>query len=147
MNKIDIKFDKLSFIRSKSGKITGGLWVSTKNKDFPAEGWNDFVVIILSWWLQELRTLSLRESNSVFLRFMDGPYHIAVSSISDTHAKVEFIDHHSKSEMVGNFVFSISEFGDAIAAVATDVYSIAKEEKWEDNDLKLLKRAIDQWQS
>jgi hypothetical protein len=48
-------------------------------RKFPSLGWNDFVVVLASWWMVALKEIDEGPSE-VKLRFMDGPYWITVVS-------------------------------------------------------------------
>lgn len=64
------------------GVITGKIHVSNTTFSFPEAEWNDFVVVILGWWVaaaaQVLDGTKPRDS----LQFMDGPYSIEISHCS-----------------------------------------------------------------
>jgi hypothetical protein len=48
-------------------------------RQFPSPGWNDFVVVLASWWMVALKEIT-EGASEVKLRFMDGPYWISVVS-------------------------------------------------------------------
>jgi hypothetical protein len=48
---------------------------------FPDREWTDFTVIILGWWLIQLRNLTDGSQLDVALRFMDGPYEIILTRL------------------------------------------------------------------
>ena len=43
-----------------------------------SDGWSDFVVVILGWWIPALRS----NDRSCRLQFMDGPYSLRISRTS-----------------------------------------------------------------
>lgn len=52
---------------------TGQLFIQANNYYFPTNTWNDFVAVVLNWWVTN--ALSLDEAAiEVENRFMDGPY-------------------------------------------------------------------------
>lgn len=42
-------------------------------------GWNDFVVVVLGWWVAAVLRLSQNDSASERIHFMDGPYAVEIS--------------------------------------------------------------------
>ena len=61
------------------GPATAGIWLATNDSQFPMAGWNDFVVVILSWWAAAILRLLRNESGVEWVHFMDGPYAVEVS--------------------------------------------------------------------
>lgn len=45
---------------------------------FPDPNWDDFAVVILGWWAEQISTLKTKCINSAVFRFMDGPYEVRV---------------------------------------------------------------------
>lgn len=61
------------------GSITAVIYFEFEaSQRFPDVGWNDFVVVILSWWIDALDQLSHGELTTHF-RFMDGPFLVNAS--------------------------------------------------------------------
>jgi hypothetical protein len=62
-----------------NGPATGNIWLELDSYYFPANGWNDFVVVVLGWWanalLRLIRGISTRET----VHFMEGPYVVEVT--------------------------------------------------------------------
>ena len=77
---VRICFDPGTLRQSRSGSITGVVYFEfSPEQQFPGLGWNDFVVVLASWWMVALKEITERASK-VELRFMDGPYWISVIS-------------------------------------------------------------------
>jgi hypothetical protein len=75
-----ICFDPGTLHRSRSGSITGVVYFEfSHGRQFPSLGWNDFVVVLASWWMVALKEIT-EGASEVELRFMDGPYWISVIS-------------------------------------------------------------------
>jgi hypothetical protein len=62
------------------GAITGKIHVSNTKNAFPEPEWNDFVVVILGWWLDAAAQIFDGRKRDGLFQFMDGPFSIAVSS-------------------------------------------------------------------
>jgi hypothetical protein len=71
-----IIFDPTTLRQSKKGAVTGVVYFDFgSDRQFPGAGWNDFVTVILNWWLAALEGL-IQGDEEAYLRFMDGPYWI-----------------------------------------------------------------------
>ena len=73
---------------SGSGVVTGVIVVRCGEAVFPAPGWNDFPVIVLSWWTAECRKLFSGETARC--RFMDGPFEFQMRPRDDRHITIAF---------------------------------------------------------
>ena len=73
---MQIIFDPTTLHQSKRGSVTAVVYFDFGSVGrFPGPGWNDFVAVILTWWLAALEEL-IQGSEEVCFRFMDGPYWI-----------------------------------------------------------------------
>lgn len=77
--------DPSSLTQAAGGAVAGQLHVETDDLCFPDDGWWDFPLVVLGWWLTTLRTASASDFE---LRFMDGPFRINCSRRDD---RVEFV--------------------------------------------------------
>lgn len=75
-----IRFDPSTLHQGRSGSITGVVYFEfSSEQQFPSLGWNDFVVVLASWWMVALKEIT-EGTSEVELSFMDGPYWIIVVS-------------------------------------------------------------------
>lgn len=73
-----IVFDPTTLRQGRSGSISGVVYFEfSQKRQFPNQGWNDFVVVLASWWMVALKEIA-GGGSEVKLRFMDGPYWISV---------------------------------------------------------------------
>jgi hypothetical protein len=61
------------------GPAIAGIWLETESGAFPASGWSDFVVVILSWWAGALVRIIRSKGDRMRVAFMDGPYAVDVA--------------------------------------------------------------------
>ncbi len=61
------------------GPATAGIWLTLNGSHFPMIGWNDFVVVVLGWWVAAVLRLLQSDSASELVHFMDGPYAVEIS--------------------------------------------------------------------
>src|SRR4051794_37491721 len=74
-----IVIDPTTFRLSSLGPSTGELWVSVGDYAFPAERWNDFVVVILEAWASASLRLAKGSTAVERVHFMDGPYELEMT--------------------------------------------------------------------
>lgn len=86
---MEVRVQTESLALSSSGMITGEIFLEANGAFFPELRWSDFPVVILSWWLEALATVSA--GAVVECRFMDGPFLFRVSPLPDRMCRVELV--------------------------------------------------------
>jgi len=88
-----INLDPKSLRTDGRNNVTGILFFSTKDGEFPDASWNDRVTVVLSWWCETLLAFeSTSIANKALLRFMDGPFSIEVESFNTSdHLQLTFL--------------------------------------------------------
>lgn len=142
MRKFSIKIDEASLLRNKRGLVTGRIYIVAGDIVFPHQEWDDFIVVILGWWIEAIQTLHNGETESAYLRFMDGPYHIQITANDKKAINMEFIDTHDDKGLVGTSPISIEELYGAVQEAASEIAAIAKRNKWEDSDMAQLQKLV-----
>lgn len=75
-----LRFDPTTLRQGKSGSITGVVYYDFGDgRQFPASDWNDFVVVVLNWWIAALEEVATGTA-PVRFQFMDGPYWITATN-------------------------------------------------------------------
>lgn len=74
--------------KSEHNYVTGDIYFQIGANFFPAENYNDFPVIILSWWIKEIYKLCY--SNKCELLFRDDPYLIEVEKIDSDLLQMKY---------------------------------------------------------
>src|SRR5436190_394850 len=73
-NQFCINLNTDSFARNSGGLVKGWIWIDVDDIAFPSTAWDDFPVIVVSWWIEAALSL-IEETTSVGeFRFMDGPF-------------------------------------------------------------------------
>ena len=76
----------------ESSSIIGKIYFQIGDFFFPEEGWDDFAVVILSWWLH-----AFKNSETVFsMLFMDGPFEVNVVRSEGKTLELTFIHKEKK---------------------------------------------------
>jgi hypothetical protein len=77
---VRICFDPSTLRQGRSGSTTGVVYFKFgPERQFPSLDWNDFVVVLASWWMVALKEIT-EGASEIKLCFMDGPYWISVVS-------------------------------------------------------------------
>ncbi|MBO0799983.1 MAG: hypothetical protein J2P31_14275 [Blastocatellia bacterium] len=123
----------------KRRQVTGPIWLEIDSKYFPDEGWTDFPVIILGWWLVNLKSLITAQATNSECLFMDGPYKFEVIARTKEILNVAFIrdDLDGKKRLLEAEVDAkvlISE----LLSVADAVIDFCIQKKWYSDDLVTL---------
>lgn len=73
-NKFDLKINLKGIKHNPNGLSTGIIYFEYSTEYFPRKDWNDFLDVILNWWMEEL-VLNLKlKKNKFDFQFMDGSY-------------------------------------------------------------------------
>jgi hypothetical protein len=56
---------------------------------FPDQDWDDFGVVILGWWLQEVAAFAGFVRDHAIFRFMDGPFELHFRRLDDANWQVK----------------------------------------------------------
>lgn len=97
-----IVFDESTLEQGENAgrSITGMLYFDLDGFEFPMSSWNDFVVVISSWWLEALANLEHGIEDEVHLKFMDGPYWITVTREAEGLVRVRCVEDRSDAGVV-----------------------------------------------
>lgn len=71
---MEIMIDGYDVKLGSSGMITGPICFKIEDKYFPESNWNDFIVVILGWWINNFTNAIKYDLGKFEFCFMDGPY-------------------------------------------------------------------------
>lgn len=142
MNKIMIHIDEPSFERSKSDQVTGVIYFDLEDRQFPEKSWNDFVVVILNWWLSEIANLTSGKVDVVELLFMDGPFLLRVRKRTNLLCFVECVKQTDPQGTKYAYMVSTHDLSGNLLDVATRVKSVCSQHAWENREIDELDRRI-----
>ncbi|AUX33572.1 MULTISPECIES: hypothetical protein [Sorangium] len=72
MQTIALKINPKYAGRSQAGVVWAGLCLDFGDRAFPDPRWSDFVVVVLTWWLNALMILLRGNSQRQEVMFMEG---------------------------------------------------------------------------
>jgi hypothetical protein len=89
-----------TFAKSAQGLVTGEISARLGDRAFPDAQWNDFVVVIMSWWLEEMREFLTGIAATVNCRFMDGPYWFVIGHATEHTLMVSFMEERKGTKCI-----------------------------------------------
>ena len=123
--------------------ITGEIYFVTENEVFPEKGWNDFVVVILTWWHDALINLIQSEQNGTeqAFEFMDGPLSVKAIKMSENVLELQFIKERRETEEIFFTVNTrITEFKKALLKSVDELLAELRRKNWQTDDVKELEK-------
>ncbi|MFN8040374.1 MAG: hypothetical protein U0Q07_14275 [Acidimicrobiales bacterium] len=132
--------------RSAGRGITAAIWLEAGEERFPETGWNDFAVVILGWWLAELRALPARKSPraTARLEFMDGPFEVEIRAPEAMSGPwvATFVRRSDRRRVVHELSFSAPAFLSSVEHAARSLLTACGVLGWQDADLDSLRAAV-----
>ncbi len=128
-------------------QITGEVYFSIRSKNFffPEENWNDFIVIVLTWWHNSL--IRIKHSKSKVteeLLFMDGSFVVKVTKTNDEIATLAFI-HESLSslEIEHTCTVNISQMIESLLQSTNELLEVIHQNRWYSEEIEELEKAYE----
>jgi hypothetical protein len=137
-----IVFDATTLHQSKGGSITAGVYFDFGGaQEFPVRGWDDFVVVIAGWWLSALTQVG-RGMGETGLRFMDGPYWVAVRVQDDTRLLLRCIEDRKGAGQLFAAEVGAKDLTREVRSFARDVARACADAGFDSPDLSALARRL-----
>jgi hypothetical protein len=134
-----------SFHRSRSGSITGPIWLRHGGRDehasdFPEVNWIDFPVVILGWWLERLDALG---NGGTECSFMDGPFEFTVSDLGNALARVCCFERRIRERVpVADFQTHVSLLRASLRSAAESALAECDRREWSGSDVERLRARV-----
>jgi hypothetical protein len=128
--------------RSGSGVVTGVVFLDLGSKQFPGPGWNDFVVVVLGWWLEATLQVLRGPSTKATLRFMDGPYRVEIERIGPVECHLRCVDEHGAGSTSAEWTGPFGAIADSLYSAAKAVDRACFESGWKSEDIDRLRELI-----
>jgi hypothetical protein len=127
------------FQQTKSGGVTGPIWLRHEGVDFPKRGWSDFPVIVTGWWLKHLASLT-RESKDAVCSFMDGPFEFGVYAEGLGQWRLQFIERRANARaVVSEFIVPSTELQATLQTAAATILAECDRQAWTGSDIEVLR--------
>jgi hypothetical protein len=133
--------------------VFGPIWIELDSQAFPGREWGDFPVVILGWWLQEIRALVTSQSTICECSFMDGPYKFLINPLRKKEWHITCIKEtiNEKGEDVENSILetalSPKNYVSELLKAADDVVKVCNQNNWKSKDLMNLEQELRERQS
>ena len=135
---IEVEVDSLEYNQNIIGNIS---FVVDYYRYFPDEGWSDFVVIILSWWIKSYKGLLVSSMGQTFkFDFMDGTPIILGKKIGPSRIELSFEFDKEKREMEFTAICKLEELGNSLLTASKKVLRAVERNNWcseEINELRV----------
>ncbi|MFA9466980.1 MAG: hypothetical protein ACERKN_22225 [Velocimicrobium sp.] len=140
VQKVDLIIENNSIeVSSMSENILSKVYFRIGEKIFPDEGWSDFTVIILGWWIEELAKLEIG-SKTFLLSFMDGPLHVKGFLKGNNTVELVFTrERQNKDEVIFPAVCDIGQLKVAIYKAAKELIDELEKRGVDNKDVIKLK--------
>jgi hypothetical protein len=115
-----------------SRNVSAGLWLKVDGQAFPAEGWNDFVVLVLIEWADALLGLLNREDQGFDVRFYEGPYYARLTVVSPGSCQLLLVEDKLPPREVGQFTVGIQPLAEGVVQAARIILETCKDNGWTD---------------
>ena len=143
MNNI-VKIKKNSISMSKYGSITGIIYYDFDDFQFPDKNWKDFIVVIVSWWLEVLDEILYSPIGfECELDFMEGPQFILLKKSCENSLILECFDRDFVGTPNFSSEVSVDNFVNSLVFAANKLSNICLKENWLNDDIKNLRKSLD----
>lgn len=138
---ISVVVNESTFEINKRNSITGEIFFELEDSYFPESNWNDFVVVILTWWNKSIRLLeSSSVGTSVDFNFMDGPYYVRAVKKDDIFVSLSFIRRNKANlELITTLDVETDSLKKSIVKASKKVIREIQTKDWATDDIEQLK--------
>jgi hypothetical protein len=134
-------FDPATLYQSGSrGSITAVIYYDFGDgRQFPEEDWNDFVVVILNWWIEAMEQAA---AEPVKLYFMDGPFWMTAVPEGEDSLRLSCVEDRRGAGTLFEVVVKQSDLRRELMTVARSVSSACASAGFESADLNELRTRL-----
>lgn len=141
---ISLMVDESTLEINKRNSITGSVFFQIENSYFPEFKWNDFIVVILTWWKSSIKLLETSSvGTTIDFNFMDGPFYIHGVKKNNTAVSLSFTRRHKVAkEVILTVDTEISSFKKSIDEASSKVIREMHSRKWITEETKQLEKLL-----
>ena len=125
-----------SLVKTETNSITGMFYVKLGDFVFPDDKWNDFIVVILDWWLNNLLLISDNSIHKITCNFMDGSFRFEINPKVGDFCEINF--YSNNSFILNGTINKLVLINDMLSASNT-VLRTCQKNSWSTTDIKKLK--------
>jgi len=124
--------------------VFGPIWIELDGHSFPTDNWYDFPVVILGWWLNNIKLLVTGKTRKCECLFMDGPYEFQITMQNSQMWSIKFIERRlDKDECLFERVIDPNALFLEMLSSANIIVDVCRRKGWESSDLLDLEKEID----
>jgi hypothetical protein len=139
---VEIIVNPDSFNKGRSN-FTGEIYFKVDDFFFPEEGWNDFIIIILNWWLCAFKNFDDFNADSFEMLFMDGPLEVKCKRLTNEVLELVFIRRYIElNESIRIVKCHEKELKKQLLKAARKVFGEMSRKQWETVDTDLLRKQL-----
>jgi hypothetical protein len=139
-----VVIDESQLRQNPDGSITGVVFWIVNNAPFPDNAWNDFIIVVLDWWIRGLIRMLRDHSPVEIMTFMDGPYEIRCTCNDGATAVIDCIDRHGASRVIASANTTIQHLATMMSAVVTRLLRACHQRRFTNADIVSLERSLRQ---
>lgn len=143
MTKATITVTDGKFGRSGAGLVYGELSLQIGEMRFPGVHWNDFVVVVLTWWCRALLRLLTGEQGPIEVQFMEGPYLAELGPLNSSSLHMVLIEAGLNRRVCREADVEFGPLIESALSASDRTLSECKNRKWLSNDSDELADARD----
>ena len=106
--------------QSRSGTVSGEIYLKVNDHAFPEIGWNDLVLPVLNGYVRSMQDFIAGSNRQERVHFMDGPFHVDFEEANGETLIVSLSDDRQQNAsvryttLVGPFVRTILDAADRV---------------------------------
>lgn len=113
-----------------AGPATGNVWLTIGGHAFPAHRWNDFIVVVLSWWVVAVLRLLRKTSERELVHFMDGPYAVEIFNMPGGVLRFRALEGAQRNHERAVGEASVAGFVAELMARSYEVLDACRQRNW-----------------
>jgi hypothetical protein len=129
--------------RPTKGPTTCPIHIEIGNERFPNAMWDDFAVVIMGWWIEQVIELRSGTSSVALWDFMDGPYSLEIQRSHEDCCIVNCIMRGVKgSKVIARREVSLKQITQEIIEASESLLGFIKKAAVWDNDSQKLESIL-----
>jgi hypothetical protein len=126
----------------KGGPATGNIWLEINGAGFPKQHWNDFVVVLLGWWVNALLRLIHGARASQEVHFMEGPYAVELTKAASGTLQLRAFECATPTKEIAAGEVAIGPFITGLIAQSRELLDVCRELAWWSKDADELESSL-----
>ncbi len=124
------------------GRATANIWLEINGRDFPMRQWNDFVIVVMSWWAAAMLRL-VRGSIAETVDFMDGPFTVEITKTPAGLLRFRALEGSNRSNEMAIGEGTSNSFISRLISESQEVLSSCRRRAWWSKDAEILESSIE----